>query len=255
MSSSKDHICRSSTLGHEVLEYKAGPRLGTIVQLEGKDDIAGVTDIANWVDALGSIHRSLVVAMVMLVLITLTTATSADDGSNAYSYNTVDTGDIPMGEAMVLELPLVPLAEDYHIIIEVTTELSGTVDVHLLDDANGLLREGNDVEMEELHWVVSPDENASFIVITPSVAPAGKNSVNLEWRLRVLEDVLVTDHSEGPVEEESRPYWTNPTVLVLGIAGAVVTVVLLILALQPFRLEPSARNDLAIARHHQQKMR
>jgi hypothetical protein len=188
----------------------------------------------------------------LLLQVTAGALTSAEDGPNAFSYGQLDTDDIPLGEVRTVVIPYVPLDDEYHIFFQVTTELSGLVDVLLIDGANVTIREERDVEVDDLHWVVSPDEDAAFVVITPVVAPAGRTNVNLEWRLRVLEDSLVEKANAGQVEEESTPYWTNSKVLLMGIVGSVLAIALLILALQPFRLEPSARNDLGTVRHHQQ---
>jgi hypothetical protein len=126
------------------------------------------------------------------------------------------------------------------------------VDVSLMNGDRKVLVSYHDVEVREFHWLVSPMDDVTYVTLVPASLPPSVDSVDVEWKLTVFESSALEDEAG---EEDGERYWHNSSVLVLGLIGTSCAVALLLLALKPFRLEPSARTDLATVRHHQQKMR
>ena len=201
---------------------------------------------------MGPLSRSLVVLTSFLILIALPLAVLAEDGTEPFVRTSWGTEVIPTGVTWSHEIVEVPMTDDYHITLSIATEAGASVDVSLMNGDRKVLVSYHDVEVREFQWLVSPMDDVTYVTLVPATLPPSMDSVDVEWRLTVFESSALEDEAGG---EDGERYWNNSSVLVLGLVGTSCAGALLMLALKPFRLEPSARTDLATVRQHQQKMR
>ncbi len=181
-------------------------------------------------------------------------AAVGEDASPYYWYHDDGAGGLHPGDSLVIDLPSIPKDRPYFIHLSVTTEVDDWVDIRLENDLGEVLFAEEEVNVTPLKWWPDLSEELARVVIVPSDGRSSEGEVVLSWYLSV------SNEPEGPVrdptsKEEGSTYWTNCSVLYLAVGGVVVTALLLLLALGPFRVEPTARKDLATVRFHQQKMR
>lgn len=197
--------------------------------------------------------QGLVASILLLVMIS-SPSTLGQGAFPYYNYHDDGAGGLHPGDSLVIDLPSIPSDQPYFIHLSVTTEVDDWVDIQLEDEQGEVLFAEGEVNVTPLKWWPDLDDEPARIVIVPSEGRPSTGEVVLSWNL------YITNEPEDPVHastggEERTTYWTNSTVLVLGVGGVVAAAILLLFAVGPFRTEPGARKDLATVRFHQQKMR
>ena len=202
------------------------------------------------------LYRSVqgLVASVLLLAMISSPAALGEGAPPYYRYHDDGSGGLHPGESLVIDLPSIPKDRPYFIHLSVTTEVGDWVDIQLEDDRGEVLFAEGEVNVTPLKWWPDLSDEPARIVLVPSEGRPSAGEVVISWYL------YITNEPEDPIPastgvEERTTYWTNGTVLVLGVGGVVAAAILLLFALGPFRTEPRARKDLATVRFHQQKMR